>query len=143
MKTPVKTEKKNSKTNHTKSAFVEAYSKIKDIEQRITALHYALNPLREKWNRYGEGYNAHKNDFSRIHSDLYGELNDAYRAAFMWASVSGDKSLLAQAKKLAFDRFLKENSAIMEYLGIKYSQSYSSDLEKEFRAELEFLEKSS
>ena len=58
----------------------------------------------------------------------------------MFGVVSCDKSLMAQAKKMAFDRYLKENNEIMSYLG--FHGSYPGALEDAFREELECLEKS-
>ena len=58
---------------------------------------------------------------------------------FMFSVVSGDKELLAKAKELAFDRYLKEDMIIMQYLG--FTGGYSGELEKAFRNELNELKK--
>src|SRR3990167_7876898 len=122
-----------TKKSLVEEAFIHAFDKICDSKQRIAALHYSCNPLRQK----SYGADAAKEDFSRLHSYLYNELNEAYNTLFMFSLVSNDKKLIAEAKQLAFDRYLTENMAIMQYLG--FSGSYSSKLEEEFRAELKNL----
>ena len=115
-------------------AFEHAYKEACDLQQRIAALHYAAKPIRE--NNYED---LAKQDFESLHVSLYRRLNDAYSRVFMFGVVSCDKSLMAQAKKMAFDRYLKENNEIMSYLD--FHGSYPVALEDEFRKELDFLEK--
>lgn len=126
---------KDTKTNKSlvEQAFINAYDRICDIKQRIAALHYACNNLRQK----SYGSEGAKEDFSSLHSFLYQELNEAYNTMFVFSVVSGDRELLSKAKELAFDRYLKENTTIMQYLG--FEGSYSADLEREFRNELKTL----
>ena len=121
-------------------AFEHAYLAVSDIQQRVAALHYAVSSLQKnKWNS-GIKYRA-QDEFGSLHSQLYDLLNDAYAKVFMWGVVSCDRKLMARAKKLAFDHYLKENSEIMSYLD--FHNEFPSALEEEFRKELDFLEKNS
>ncbi len=126
------------KTNKlVKQALENSYAEICDMQQRIAALHYALKPLRDR----SCGNDEIKEDFSKIHCALFRELNDKYRHLFMFSVVSGDKEIIAKAKKLAFDRFLTERSEIVSYLGFNISDSNYCDLEVQFRDELDSLKK--
>ena len=123
--------------NHCKRAFESAYTEVCDLQFRITALHYALKPIRDKHN-----YNKEVDqDFSKLHCALFYELNEAYRKLFMWGIISGDQECMRKAKEAAFDRYLRGNCEIMSYLNFSPLESYPSDLEKQFRAELEILKK--
>jgi len=124
--------------SYIKQAFESAYTEVCDSQQRITALHYALKPIRDKRN-----YNKEVDqDFSKLHCALFSELNEAYRKLFMWGIISGDQECMRKAKEAAFDRYLRENCEIMSYLSFSPLESYPSDLEKQFRVELEILKKS-
>ena len=126
---------KENKLEYVKQAFENYYSKVCDLEQRITALHYAMAPIKNQ-SYYDKKINE---DFDLLHSVLYGKLNDAYRTLFMFSVVSCDRKLMLRAKELAFKHYLTENSVIMQYLG--FEGSHSVDLEKKFRAELDWLKK--
>lgn len=129
---------KKLENSHCKQAFESAYIEVCDLQQRITALHYALKPIRDKHYSNKEV----DQDFSKLHCALFDALNEAYRRVFMFSIISGDRECMRKAKETAFDRYLRENCEIMGYLNFLPSESYSCDLEKQFRAELEILKKS-
>ena len=121
-------------------AFECAYKEVCDLEQRIAALQYSISPVQKgKWSVGNSKYRS-ENEYGALYSELYDLLNESYRKVFMFGVVSCDRKLMAKAKKMAFDHYLKENSNIMSYLG--FEGSYSCELEDKFRKELEWLEKS-
>ena len=126
---------KNKK--YIEQAFEYSYGKVCDLEQRIAALHYAAKPVRNK-HLNTKGESKANVDFGNLHSELYNQLNEAYRNVFMFGVVSYDKKLIVRAKKLAFEHYLKEKCEIMSYLD--FHGSYPCDLETQFKKELKFLE---
>lgn len=123
--------KKNGKLNE---AAQNALNKVVICENKIKALHYAINGLDRKFELYHEA----KLDFSRLHCLLYQELNEAYRVLFMWGVLNKGEAL-ETAKKAALDHYLSEKTNIMNYLNIE--GSYPGELENQFRAEIEALRK--
>jgi len=115
-----------------------ALARIEIAKSRIHALHYVMQGIRES--RYGETPEL-REDFSRLHSFLYRELNDAYATLFLWGVV--DPATLREARKAAFEHYLREGASIMQYLDMrgKHPGMWSADEEKEFRAEIEAAKK--
>lgn len=131
---------KNTKehTGFVSKAFEQSMTKVYEAEQRIAALHYAMEELSKDWGRRRERPQADE-QFSLLHASLYQQLNDAYRNVFMWGVVSGDTQLLLRARKAAFNHYLKSNSEIMSHLGFSWEESIPIKLEEDFRKELDNL----
>ena len=121
------------KKNKLSEAGQIALEKVSICENRIKALHYAVEGSRGK-----SSYKAYENDFSKLHCFLYDELNEAYRVLFMWGTLIGGE-YLEKSKKAALDHYLKKDSSIMEYLDIH--GSFECSLEEKFRKEIELLRK--
>lgn len=114
-------------------AVVEALKNVEVCKARIHALHYAVAGLREGMARWERGADE---DFSRLHSMLYRNLNDAYATVFLWGAV--DKEAQRHARKFAFEHYLREGVTIMQYLqpSQQHPSMWSDEEEKEFRAEI-------
>jgi hypothetical protein len=127
---------KSLSKNLIKEATQNALNRIELVKSKLAALHYACKDLR------ADNYHEEiiKEDFSKIHSALYQQLNEAYGNLFMFCAVSGDKKMMIKAKKMALDHYLSEDKYIMGYLGFDSRSSWDGNLEKQFREEIKHLE---
>ena len=114
-------------------AFDACLEKVAIVEDRLVALHYALNPVR---NRLG----VHE-EFSRANAAIHAELNDAYRQLFMWAHIVATPRSKAIAKEKAYNYYLQEQNSIIEYLGIDPANGYSASLAARFREQINVAKK--
>ena len=115
----------------TKEAVNVALHAIEKCKHRILMFEYALQDIRGNHDRFNDAVEV-------IYSRLYRKLNEAYAALFMWGNVVPEEAQ-KEAKKAAFKHYLKERSAIMEYLDIELESpgSWFADEEEEFRKEIE------
>ena len=119
-----------------KEATQKALNRIEIVKSKLAALHYACKDLRADYNNYGE---IIKEDFSKIHSALYKQLNDEYAKLFMFCVVSGDKEMVIKAKEMALEHYLGQNKYVMGYLGFDIDSSHPRSLASDFRQEIEHL----
>jgi len=117
-----------------KEATQNALNRIEIVKSKLAALHYTCKDLRN--DHFSE---IIKEDYSKIHSILYKQLNDEYASLFMFCVVSGDKEMIVKAKEMALEHYLGENKYIMGYLKFDSQSSWSSNLEKQFREEIKHL----
>ncbi len=111
---------------------------IEICKQRIVKFHHVINGIRNDGGRDERLDNA----IEVIHSRLYQKLNDAYATLFMWGNVAPEEAQ-KEARKAAFQHYLKEQSAIMEYLDMELQSPgmwYSKE-EEQFRKEIEEAQK--
>lgn len=76
--------------------------------------------------------------FSFVNNMLFKKESDAYRTYFMW-NLAGSDEEHEKAKRVAYQRYLKEGMAVMQYLNgkLKHEPSYLGVTEEEFRADIE------
>lgn len=125
------------KTSLIDEATQHALNQIEIIKSRLAALHYACKEMRN--GHLSGDREIIQEDFSKIHSALYRQLNNAYSNLFMFCIVSSNKEMLVKAKEAALEHYLGENKFIMGYLGFDLESSWSSNLEKQFREEIKYL----
>mgnify|MGYP001559086202 CR=1 FL=1 len=79
---------------------------------------------------------------SELRDWLFERELEAYRKLFMWAIMLTDDEKKT-ARRMACERFLKEDASIMEYLSPvgEHPGSWESNMEDEFRKEIEELRK--
>jgi hypothetical protein len=115
-------------------AAVAALARIKLCEQRLEALHFAMNGL-DQFRSEKEVSDA----TTVLHMRLYREMNDAYSMLFMFTNVGRNLTLQKEATRLAYKHFLDKRHAIMGYLGTDggYEGRWYAKDEEEFRKEIE------
>lgn len=107
-------------------------------ETRIRALVFIMDGIPDYQRREsGSVYQYH----SALHAVLYQQLNDAYRDLLMIGLLG--KKAQREARKRAFEHYLKANNSIMHLLDLRghHPGIFSADEEKEFRAEIEEAKK--
>lgn len=114
-------------------AFTKALATVQLDEERIAALHFAVDGIRNIFTA------SELEKFNILHRGLYQKLNESYRRLFMFAHVSQKEEHVKEARRIAYEHYLKKNSSIMEHLelGYGYPGSHLIKDEEEFREEIE------
>jgi len=119
-------------------AFDAALARVQLTEWRIMALEFAIMPMRNFGGTFSE---ITIKDIAPIRAELYARLSEAQKNLLVWSAMTDDKERKDVARKMAYKRFLREGSEIMQYLNISGEPpgSYSAEKWEEFRAELDEL----
>ena len=126
-----------TKKQFVKEVVEKKLSKIEELENAISNLVYIKNLITEK--RPSREPSALEGSFENIMNHLFRKMTENYKDLFMFSVISKDQELLNRARKKAIERYFKENSEIMHYLG--YEGPVSSEIHNAFRKELEELNK--
>ena len=110
-----------------------ALNAVEALKHRIVMFQHVVNGVRK--DSIDERFDG---AVETINSRLYRKLNDAYATLFMWGNIAPEEAQ-REAKKAAFQHYLSERTAIMQYLNLELENPgmWFSEEEEQFRREIE------